>query len=74
MAILSVEGSAGDEAQFIKAFLYRAADLGADGVILYRVSLAAGTQGVLVAGHGGGLGLSSPAQDAVFRGEAIHFK
>src|SRR5262245_53787653 len=45
IAIMSVEGNAGEEAAFIKAFLYRAADLGADAVILYRVSLAAGTGG-----------------------------
>src|SRR5438876_11619945 len=44
IAIMSVEGKAGEEAQFIKAFLYRAADLGADAVIFYRVSLAAGTE------------------------------
>jgi hypothetical protein len=70
LAIMSVEGKAGEEAQFIKAFLYRAADLGADAVILYRVSLAAGPEG-----SGGARSFSiNPAQDAVYRGEAIHFK
>ena len=56
-ALMSVEGRAGEEAQFIKAFLYRAADLGADGLILYRVALAAGPEGGgWIAGNGGGIG------------------
>jgi hypothetical protein len=73
---MSVEGKAGDEARFIKAFLYRGADLGADGVILYRVSITGGTEGGgFIVGKGGGFGLpSSTNQDAVFRGEAIHLK
>lgn len=76
IALMSVEGKAGEEAAFIKAFLYRGADLGADGVILYRVSLAAGVEGGgWIAGKGGGFGLPSiTSQDAVFRGEAIHLK
>ena len=45
IGIMSVEGKAGEEAQFIKAFLYRAADLGADAVIFYHVSLVAGVEG-----------------------------
>src|SRR5215469_11034249 len=49
LAYLSVEGNAGEEAQFMKAFLYRAADIGADGVIFYRGSLVAGQQGFVVA-------------------------
>jgi hypothetical protein len=36
MALMTLEGDAGDEARFVTAFLCRAADLGADGVILYR--------------------------------------
>jgi hypothetical protein len=74
-AIMSVEGRAGDEAAFIKAFLYRAADLGADGLILYRVSYAAGISGGgFVAGKDGGVGMPvNPSQDAVYRGEAINF-
>ena len=38
LAILSVDGNAGEEAMFFKAFLYRTADLGGDAVIIYRVS------------------------------------
>ena len=76
IAIMSVEGKAGEEAQFIKAFLYRAADLGADAVILHRVSLAAGTEGGgWILGKGGGFGLPyKTTQDAVYRGEAIRLK
>ena len=76
IAIMSVEGKAGEEAQFMKAFLYRAADLGADAVIFYRVSLAAGTEGGgWIVGKGGGFGLPyNTSQDAVYRGEAIHLK
>jgi hypothetical protein len=76
IAIMSVEGKAGDEAAFIKAFLYRAADLGADAVIFQRVSIAAGVEGGGWAiGKNGGFGLPvNPAQDAVYRGEAIHLK
>jgi hypothetical protein len=56
--------------------LYRAADLGADGLILYRVSLAAGTQGGgWVMGKDGGFGLPyNAAQNGFYRGEAIHLK
>ena len=74
IALLSVEGRAGEEAQFIKAFLYRAADLGADGVIFYRVSMVAGSEGILGFGNGGGLGIQSTVHNAVYRGEAIRLK
>jgi hypothetical protein len=76
IALMSVEGKAGEEAAFVKAFLYRAADLGADGLILYRVSLMGGSEGgAWIAGNGGGFGLpTKTVQDAVFRGEAIHIK
>jgi len=36
IAIMSVSGNAGEEAKFINAFEYRAADLGADAIIFYR--------------------------------------
>jgi hypothetical protein len=36
LALMTLEGSAGDDARFMTAFLYRAADLGANGVIIYR--------------------------------------
>lgn len=74
-ALMSVEGRAGEEAQFIKAFLYRAADLGADGLILYRVALSAGPEGGgWIAGNGGGIGGGySTTHEAVYRGEAIRW-
>jgi hypothetical protein len=76
IALMSVEGKAGDEAAFIKAFLYRAADVGADGLIFYRGNQAAGTTGGgWVLGERGGFGLpSSPQIEASYQGEAIHFK
>src|ERR1039457_4640879 len=68
IAMMSVEGNAGEEAAFIKAFLYRAADLGADGMILYRGSIAVGTEGGgWIVGKNGGFGLpSNTTQDAVY--------
>lgn len=73
ISMLSVEGHAGEEAAFIKAFLYRAADVGADGLILYRGPVAAGVQGggFVITRNGGFGGASQVTQDAVFRGEAI---
>jgi hypothetical protein len=76
IALMSVSGNAGEEAAFIKAFLYRGADMGADAVIFYRVSLAGGQEGGgFLAGRNGAFGLPThPTQDGVYRGEAIHFK
>lgn len=76
VALMTVEGNGGDEAAFVKAFLYRAADVGADGLILYRGSIAAGQQGGLfLASPNGAIGLpTNPTQDEILRGEAIHFK
>ena len=80
IAVMSVEGQAGDEAKFITAFLYRAADLGADAIILYRVNLATvttGSSGGFVVGSHGGAGWVSPGDthnQAFYRAEAIHFK
>jgi hypothetical protein len=74
MALMTVDGNPGEEAAFIKAFLYRAADLGADAIIFYRGDVAAGQQG-LGGGANGAFGFfQSPAQDAVYRAEAIHLK
>ena len=76
VSILTVEGSAGEEAAFIKAFLYRAADEGADALILYRGTVAAGVEGGgFIVNHNGGFGIPGKViQDAVFRGEAIRMK
>ena len=74
IALMTVEGRAGEEAAFIKAFLYRAADLGADAIILYRGSVVAGQEG-LGGGANGTFGFrENPSQDAVYRAEAIHFR
>jgi hypothetical protein len=61
-AIMSLTGDPGDEPRFITAFLYRAADLGADGVILYRGP----AQGV--SGWYGSTGVA-----AAYRAEAIRY-
>ncbi|MGA2867396.1 MAG: hypothetical protein ABSF95_23215 [Verrucomicrobiota bacterium] len=62
IALMSLQGDPGDEPRFIKAFLYRAADLGADGVILYRGQ----TRGV-----SGWYGITGVA--AAYRAEAIRY-
>jgi hypothetical protein len=76
IALMSVEGKAGEEAEFIKAFLYRAADLGADAIIFYRVNVAVGRGGGgWFAGRGGGFGMPGDVfLEESYRAEAIHFK
>ena|SRR5438093_5027167 len=74
LARMSVSGNAGDEAAFLKAFLYRAADLGADGLIFERVSFAGGQQGGMIAGRAGGFGFFDSSQDGFWSGEAIRLK
>jgi hypothetical protein len=67
IGLMTLEGSAGDEARFITAFLYRGADMGADGVILYR-----GTpMGVASTGP---WGIQMNTVMISYRGEAIRFK
>lgn len=75
IAMLSVAGKAGEEAQFITAFLYHGADLGADGVIFYRMNIATTMQGGggFAFGKGGGFGIKS-SQEAFYRGEVIRFQ
>lgn len=75
-AIMSVAGNAGDEAAFIKAFLYRAADIGADGIIFYRGNQMGGTSGGgWIAGKYGAFGMPMGSEiDGAYQGEAIHFK
>jgi len=76
VAIMTVSGKPEEEEKFIKAFLYRAADLGADGVIFYRVNLATKIEGGgWVMGQNVGVGLPvQSSQEANYRGEAIRFK
>jgi hypothetical protein len=72
IAIMTLQGDAGDEAQFMKAFLYRAADVGADGLIFYR-----GQDNAVLQPGWFAYGYWSPAKIAherAYRGEAIHFK
>lgn len=75
IAYMSIDGKAGDEAAFMKAFLYRAADVGADAVIFNRNIVAGEGGGGWVVGRNGGFGLpTKPSQEGVFRAEAIHYR
>jgi len=64
IAIMSVSGDPGDEADFIKAFLYRAADMDADAVVLDRSNSQAG-------GVAGGLFATAVSS---YRAEAVKFE
>ena len=78
IGIMTVAGKPGEEAAFIRAFLYRAADLGADGVILYRTGvttdLKGGSMGFIANGQGGFGSSIETKNEANFRGEAIRFQ
>ena len=77
IAFMSVSGDEGDEARFIKAFLYHAADVGADGLIFYRGGDVAGKSGtdMFIAGNRGGFMIPSRTTlNGIYRGEAIHLK
>ena len=66
IAIMTVSGNAGDEAKFIKAFEYRAADLGADAIIFHREEV---TPGMNFNGF-----FWNTTQNGSYRAEAIRFK
>lgn len=68
IALLSVEGEAGDEARFLTAMQYRAADLGADGLIFSRET------GMATDMTGGLVPSSKTYTRGVYRGEAIRFQ
>lgn len=67
IAILSVTGDKNEEPKFITAFLYRAADIGADGVIFHRV-------GETVAAVPGPFFTTITTMQAAYRGEAIRLR
>jgi hypothetical protein len=74
-AFMSIQGNAGEEAAYINAFLYRAADIGADAIIFYRSMTAGEEGGAWFMGTKGGFGLpTKPTQEGVYRAEAIHFR
>lgn len=66
IAILTLSGDPGDEARFITACQYRAADLGADGIIFHRENVTGGEtfNGFFIASQ----------QIASYRAEAIRYK
>lgn len=76
IGIMTVAGEPGDEARFITAFLYRAADMGADAIILNPSgSTFVQKGGAFIAGPGGAFGTGSESrQDGVYRAEAIRLK
>lgn len=68
ISLLSVEGEAGDEARFLTAMQYRAADMGADGLIFYReTGMATDTVGGLIPS-------TKNYTRGVYRGEVIRYK
>jgi hypothetical protein len=67
VAILSVAGDKNEESKFITAFLYRAADLGADGVIFHRT-------GETVAAIPGPFFTTITTVQAAYSGEAIKLR
>jgi len=74
IALMSVEGKAGEEAMFINAFLHRAADIDADAIIFYRGDTMSAMSGMAAAGRTGGFGFIESHQDGIFRAEAIRLK
>jgi hypothetical protein len=77
---MSCEGQISEEAQILRAMLYRAADMGADGVLVGGEGIGqsepttGNTEKFDIHIHHG-LGLLSLGGDKyVFRGEAIRFK
>jgi len=77
IAILIVKGDPGDEAHFITAFLYRAADLNADAVIMDRNDAAVYGKtdgGGAIIGPNGGFGWgSSTHEDMVLEEKQFNF-
>ena len=72
---MSCEGSAGDEAGILNAMLYRAADMGADGVLLNDVPRVPGEQvGGSVSYRYGWAALVGDGDKRAYRAVAIRFK
>lgn len=72
---LSCEGSAGEEAAILKAMLYRAADMGGDGVLLHPSQV--GSEDVTknqISVQLGVWGLVTGGNSRAYRAEVIRFK
>ncbi|HBZ70135.1 MAG TPA: hypothetical protein DEP35_10540 [Deltaproteobacteria bacterium] len=75
IGMMSCEGSAGDEAGILNAMLYRAADMGADGVLLNDVPRIPREQvGGSVDFRYGWAALIGNGDQRAYRAEAIRFK
>jgi hypothetical protein len=77
IGFMSCEGSAGEEGAILKAMLYRAADMGADGIILNPPSIgqetvSGGNQNINV--KFGWMALIGNGDQRAFRAQAIKFK
>ena len=77
IGFMSCEGSAGEEAGILKAMLYRAADMGADGIILNPPSIGQETSDTNAVDPSAKPGWMAPlgtGDHRTFRAEAIKFK
>jgi hypothetical protein len=74
MGFMSCEAPAADEAAVLKAMLYRAADMGADGVLLNPTPLSGGTTAADLDSRVGWAAVIGNGDDRAYRAQAIRFK
>lgn len=80
IGFMSCEASAADEAAVLKAMLYRAADMGADGVFLNPVGMGASMSGIeqpqatRIDVRVGWAALIGDGNERAYRAQAIRFK
>jgi hypothetical protein len=75
IGFMSMEGSAADEATVLKAMLYRAADMGADGIILNPTTMGSEPQNqTKVDVRVGWAAFIGNGNDRAYRAQAIRFK
>jgi hypothetical protein len=76
MGFMSCEAPASDEAAVLKAMLYRAADMGADGVLLNPTPLSGGTPatGTDLDSRVGWAAVIGNGDNRAYRAQAIRFK
>jgi hypothetical protein len=74
MGFMSCEAPAADEAAVLKAMLYRAADMGADGVLLNPMPLSGESTTNDLDTHVGWAAVIGNGDDRAYRAQAIRFK
>jgi hypothetical protein len=77
IAFMSCEGSQGEEGAILKAMLYRAADMGADGILLDAGKIGQENterKDVNINFKGGWMALIGNGNTCAFRAQAIRFK